>query len=163
MQRHLWKCRRKRPKTISRVSRAGSGADQRGSRNYRLHWIAGDRLPNLSWGILSALMRSSDAGALISAVLPMAPATAVDPHRSVLLCTAGLCVVIEVVSGQILEPMIVHAMQLAVANTWRDAIDDERLELAVACCVACVVTSAKAAPASRPTFRWRPLPAEFGS
>jgi AI-2E family transporter len=45
-------------------------------------------------------------GSLISAVLPMALAAAVEPGWTMLLWTAGLYVVIEAVTGQIIEPMV---------------------------------------------------------
>jgi predicted PurR-regulated permease PerM len=65
-------------------------------------------LPNpVLWGILSALLRFVPyVGSLISAVLPMALAAAVEPGWSMLLWTAGLYLVVEGVTGQVVEPMV---------------------------------------------------------
>ena len=59
------------------------------------------------WGILSALLRFVPyVGSLISAVLPMALAAAVEPGWSMVLWTAALYVVVEGVTGQAVEPMV---------------------------------------------------------
>jgi predicted PurR-regulated permease PerM len=65
-------------------------------------------LPNpVLWGILSALLRFVPyVGSLISAVLPMALAAAVEPGWSMLLWTAGLYLVVEGVTGQVIEPLV---------------------------------------------------------
>ena len=65
-------------------------------------------LPNpVLWGILSALLRFVPyVGSFISAVLPMALAAAVEPGWSMLLWTAGLYVVVEGVTGQVIEPLV---------------------------------------------------------
>ena len=65
-------------------------------------------LPNpVLWGILSALLRFVPyVGSLISAVLPMALAAAVEPGWAMLLWTAGLYLVVEGVTGQVVEPMV---------------------------------------------------------
>jgi predicted PurR-regulated permease PerM len=65
-------------------------------------------LPNpVLWGILSALLRFVPyVGSLISAVLPMALAASVEPGWSMLLWTAGLYLVVEGLTGQVVEPMV---------------------------------------------------------
>ncbi len=65
-------------------------------------------VPNpVLWGILSALLRFVPyVGSFISAVLPMALAAAVEPGWSMVLWTAGLYVVVEGVTGQVIEPMV---------------------------------------------------------
>jgi predicted PurR-regulated permease PerM len=65
-------------------------------------------LPNpVLWGILSALLRFVPyIGSLISAILPMALAAAVEPGWSMLLWTAGLYLVVEGVTGQVIEPLV---------------------------------------------------------
>ncbi len=73
-------------------------------------------VPNpVLWGILSALLRFVPyIGSIISAVLPMALAAAVEPGWSMVLWTAGLYVVVERLTGQVIEPMVYgHATGLS--------------------------------------------------
>jgi predicted PurR-regulated permease PerM len=65
-------------------------------------------VPNpVLWGLLSALLRFVPyVGSFISAGLPMALAAAVEPGWSMVLWTAGLYVVVEGVTGQMIEPMV---------------------------------------------------------
>ena len=67
------------------------------------------------WGILSALLRFVPyVGSAISALLPMTLAAAVEPGWSMVLWTLGLYVVIESVTGQVIEPMVYgHATGLS--------------------------------------------------
>ncbi|MCB8875270.1 AI-2E family transporter [Acidisoma silvae] len=64
-------------------------------------------LPNpILWGVLAMLMRFVPyIGSLISALLPIALAAAVDPHWGLALATLILFVVAEGITGQVLEPM----------------------------------------------------------
>ena len=73
-------------------------------------------VPNpVLWGILSGLLRFVPyVGSFISAVLPMGLAAAVEPGWSMVLWTAGLYVVVEGVTGQVIEPMVYgHATGLS--------------------------------------------------
>jgi predicted PurR-regulated permease PerM len=65
-------------------------------------------LPNpVLWGILSALLRFVPyVGSLISAVLPISLAAAVEPGWSMVLWTVGLYVVVEGLTGQVIEPLV---------------------------------------------------------
>jgi predicted PurR-regulated permease PerM len=65
-------------------------------------------LPNpILWGIFSALLRFVPyVGSLISAVLPITLAAAVQPGWSMVAWTAGLYVVAEGLTGQVVEPMV---------------------------------------------------------
>ena len=65
-------------------------------------------VPNpVLWGILSALLRFVPyVGSLLSAVLPMALAAAIEPGWSMVLWTLGLYVAVEGVTGQVIEPMV---------------------------------------------------------
>jgi predicted PurR-regulated permease PerM len=65
-------------------------------------------LPNpVLWGILSALLRFVPyVGSLISAVLPVALAAAVDPGWAMVAWTTGLYVVVEGLTGQVIEPLV---------------------------------------------------------
>lgn len=65
-------------------------------------------LPNpVLWGILSALLRFVPyVGSLISALLPVALAAAVDPGWAMVAWTAGLYVVVEGLTGQVIEPLV---------------------------------------------------------
>ncbi len=65
-------------------------------------------VPNpVLFGILSALLRFVPyVGSLISAFLPMALAAAVEPGWSMVAWTAGLYLVIEGLTGQVIEPMV---------------------------------------------------------
>lgn len=57
------------------------------------------------WGVLAALMRFVPyVGGIIAAAFPVALAIAVDPGWSMLLWTAALFVVADLVTGQIIEP-----------------------------------------------------------
>jgi predicted PurR-regulated permease PerM len=59
------------------------------------------------WGIVSALLRFVPyVGSLISAVLPIALAAAVEPGWSMMAWTAGLYVVVEGLTGQVVEPLV---------------------------------------------------------
>jgi predicted PurR-regulated permease PerM len=59
------------------------------------------------WGLLAALLRFVPyVGAITAAILPVALAAAVDPGWSMALWTAGLFIVAEGVTGQILEPVL---------------------------------------------------------
>jgi hypothetical protein len=59
------------------------------------------------WGVLGALLRFVPyVGAVLAAALPMALAAAVSPGWSMVLWTAGLFVVTEAVTGQVIEPMV---------------------------------------------------------
>ena len=59
------------------------------------------------WGLLAALLRFVPyVGSITAAVLPIALAAAVDPGWSKALWTAGLFIVAEGVTGQILEPVL---------------------------------------------------------
>ncbi|MFD0938241.1 AI-2E family transporter, partial [Methylobacterium trifolii] len=65
-------------------------------------------VPNpVLWGIFSALMRFVPyIGAFLSALLPLALAAAVDPGWNMLIATAVLFLVMEPLTGQIVEPML---------------------------------------------------------
>ncbi|WP_336486135.1 AI-2E family transporter [Methylobacterium nigriterrae] len=65
-------------------------------------------VPNpVLWGIFSALMRFVPyAGAFLSALFPLALAAAVDPGWSTVIATAILFLVLEPLTGQIVEPML---------------------------------------------------------
>ncbi len=65
-------------------------------------------VPNpVLWGILSALLRFVPyVGSFIAAVLPLGLAAAVEPGWSMVLWTAALYVVVEGVTGQVIEPMV---------------------------------------------------------
>ncbi|KAB0676189.1 AI-2E family transporter [Aureimonas leprariae] len=59
------------------------------------------------WGILGALLRFVPyVGAIIAAALPVALAAAVDPNWSLVIWTAGLFVVCEALTGQVVEPLV---------------------------------------------------------
>ncbi len=59
------------------------------------------------WGLLSALLRFVPyVGSLISALLPIALAAAVEPGWSMALWTAGFFIVAEGVTGQAVEPLL---------------------------------------------------------
>ena len=62
------------------------------------------------WGLLAALLQFVPyVGAITAAILPVALAAAVDPGWSMALWTAGLFIVAEGVTGQILEPVLYGA------------------------------------------------------
>ena len=59
------------------------------------------------WGIIAALMRFIPyIGALASAALPVGLAAAVDPGWSMVLETVGLFLLVELVMGQVVEPLV---------------------------------------------------------
>jgi predicted PurR-regulated permease PerM len=59
----------------------------------------------LLWGVIGTLLRFVPyVGALLSAVLPAALAAAVDPGWTMLAWTAGLYFVVELLTGQLVEP-----------------------------------------------------------
>ncbi|HEY0525261.1 MAG TPA: AI-2E family transporter [Stellaceae bacterium] len=69
-------------------------------------WLIGVPNPAL-WGILGALLRFVPyVGAPIAAIFPAALAIAVDPGWSMLLWTAVLFLVTELVMGQVVEPLL---------------------------------------------------------
>ncbi|MBB2963043.1 AI-2E family transporter [Methylobacterium sp. R2-1] len=69
-------------------------------------WIIGVPSPVL-WGIFSLVMRFVPyIGAVLSAVLPIALAAAVDPGWSMMLATFALFVIVEPIVGQIIEPLV---------------------------------------------------------
>ena len=65
-------------------------------------------VPNpILWGILSALLRFVPyVGSFIAAVLPLGLAAAVEPGWSMVLWTAALYVVVEGITGQMIEPLV---------------------------------------------------------
>ena len=73
-------------------------------------------VPNpVLWGILSGLLRFVPyIGSISSALLPMALAAAVDPGWSMVIWTAALYLVVELVTGQVIEPLVYgHATGLS--------------------------------------------------
>ena len=61
----------------------------------------------LLWGILAGLLRFIPyIGSFLAAVLPITLASAVDPGWSMMFWTLGLFVVVELTTGQIIEPML---------------------------------------------------------
>ena len=69
-------------------------------------WFIG--IPNfILWGSLATLLRFLPyIGGLLSAVVPLILAAAVDPGWSKLLWTAGLYASLELLTGQIIEPLL---------------------------------------------------------
>ncbi|KMO28461.1 AI-2E family transporter [Methylobacterium aquaticum] len=69
-------------------------------------WVIG--VPNpILWGIVSALMRFVPyIGAVLSALLPLVLAAAVDPGWNMVLATAALFLVLEPLVGQFIEPLV---------------------------------------------------------
>jgi predicted PurR-regulated permease PerM len=69
-------------------------------------WAIG--VPNpILWGVFSAVMRFVPyVGAFISGFFPVALAAAVDPGWTMPLLTAGLFLVAEPVTGQVIEPLL---------------------------------------------------------
>ena len=65
-------------------------------------------VPNpVLWGILSALLRFVPyVGSFIAAVLPIGLAAAVEPGWSLVIWTAVLYVVVEGLTGQVIEPLV---------------------------------------------------------
>ena len=61
----------------------------------------------LLWGVLSAILRFVPyIGPMIAAVLPATLAAAVSPHWSMVVWTLGLFAVAELITGQVIEPMV---------------------------------------------------------
>jgi predicted PurR-regulated permease PerM len=65
-------------------------------------------VPNpVLWGIIAALMRFVPyIGAIGSAILPITMAAAVDPGWTMALSTAALFLVVEPLTGQVVEPLV---------------------------------------------------------
>jgi predicted PurR-regulated permease PerM len=65
-------------------------------------------VPNpVLWGILAAALRFVPyIGAFIAAAFPLALAVAVDPGRTTVILTAALFVTVELIVGQVLEPLL---------------------------------------------------------
>ncbi len=73
-------------------------------------------VPNpILWGMLSTLLRFVPyVGSTIAAILPVALASAVDPGWSMVIWTAGLFMVTEGITGQVVEPLVYgHATGLS--------------------------------------------------
>ncbi len=87
-------------------------------------WLIG--IPNpVVWGALGLMLRFVPyIGSVIAAVFPLALALAVDPGWSTLLWTAALFVLVETITGQIIEPFQfgrstgVSAVAVVVAATF---------------------------------------------
>ncbi len=87
-------------------------------------WLIG--LPNpILWGALVTLLRFVPyIGSAIAAFFPAALAVAVDPGWSTLLWTAGLFLIVETITGQIIEPFYygqstgLSAVAVVVATTF---------------------------------------------
>jgi predicted PurR-regulated permease PerM len=61
----------------------------------------------LLWGILGALLRFVPyVGTWISAIIPLALASAVDPGWSMVVSTIALYTIVELITGQIIEPIM---------------------------------------------------------
>jgi predicted PurR-regulated permease PerM len=61
----------------------------------------------LLWGVLGGLLRFVPyIGSVIAALFPMALAAAVDPGWSMLLWTGGSFLVLELLAGQLVEPLV---------------------------------------------------------
>ena len=83
----------------------------------------------LLWGAVAALMRFVPyVGPMIAAVFPLALAFAVDPGWDMVLWTGALIVVLELISNNIVEPLLygastgLSAMSLMVAATFWTAL-----------------------------------------
>jgi predicted PurR-regulated permease PerM len=72
-------------------------------------WLIG--VPNpLLWGMLSIVLRFVPfLGPIIAAAFPLALSIAVDPGWSMLLWTTALFIVLELISGNVLEPWLYGA------------------------------------------------------
>jgi predicted PurR-regulated permease PerM len=69
-------------------------------------WFIGVPNPVL-WGMLAALMRFVPyVGSIVAAIFPIALAAAVDPSWSMVIATAAMFLVAELLAGQVLEPML---------------------------------------------------------
>jgi predicted PurR-regulated permease PerM len=64
--------------------------------------------PNaILWGIIAAILRFVPyVGAILAAVFPIAIAAAVDPGWTMLLWTGALFLVVEAMTGQVIEPLL---------------------------------------------------------
>jgi predicted PurR-regulated permease PerM len=69
-------------------------------------WAMG--LPNpILWGVLAGLMRFVPfIGSIIASVFPIILAAAIDPGWSLVISTAALFIVSEIVAGEVIEPML---------------------------------------------------------
>lgn len=81
------------------------------------------------WGAIAALMRFVPyVGPMIAAVFPLALAFAVDPGWQMVLWTAALIIVLEVIGNNVVEPVLygastgLSAMSLMVAATFWTAL-----------------------------------------
>ncbi len=81
------------------------------------------------WGTLAAVMRFIPyVGPLLSAVFPLSLAFAVDPGWNMVLLTAGLILVLELVSNNVIEPLLygsstgLSVLSLIAAATFWTAI-----------------------------------------
>jgi predicted PurR-regulated permease PerM len=91
-------------------------------------WLIG--VPGwLLWGTLAALMRFVPyVGPILSAAFPLTLAFAVDPGWGMLLWTLGLIVALEIISNNIVEPLLygsstgLSAMSLIAAATFWTAL-----------------------------------------
>ena len=91
-------------------------------------WLIG--VPGfILWGTLAAVMRFIPyVGPILSAVFPLSLAFAVDPGWNMVLMTAGLILVLELVSNNVIEPMLygtstgLSVLSLIAAATFWTAI-----------------------------------------
>lgn len=91
-------------------------------------WLIG--VPGwILWGTLAALMRFIPyAGPMLSAIFPLALAFAVDPGWNMVLMTLGLILFLELVSNNIIEPLLygtstgLSALSLIAAATFWTAL-----------------------------------------
>jgi predicted PurR-regulated permease PerM len=91
-------------------------------------WLIG--VPGaLLWGALAAIMRFVPyVGPMISALFPLALAFAIDPGWNLVLLTVGLIVVLELISNNVVEPLLygsstgLSAMSLMVSATFWTAL-----------------------------------------
>ena len=69
-------------------------------------WLIGVPSP-LLWGLLAAILRFVPyIGALVSALGPVALAAAVDPGWSMVIMTIALFLILEPLTGQVIEPLL---------------------------------------------------------
>ncbi|MDP4004196.1 AI-2E family transporter [Methylobacterium sp. NEAU K] len=69
-------------------------------------WLIGVPSPTL-FGVLAAILRFVPyIGAVISALLPLILAAAVDPGWTMVIATAGLFLVVEPICGHVIEPLL---------------------------------------------------------
>lgn len=91
-------------------------------------WVIG--VPGwILWGTLAAIMRFIPyVGPMLSAIFPISLAFAVDPGWSMVLWTVALIVILEAVSGNVIEPMLygtstgLSALSLIAAATFWTAL-----------------------------------------